>query len=829
MALVVAASLVAAVLFTRGMLQSIERTRTLVQQASAEAATVRRVMDAVKDAETGQRGYLLTMRPGYLDPFWSGQSQLGVALAGLDRVATATPELAGAVAELRELAQRKLAELQLTVSLAQQTGRDAALAVVLTDDGRATMTALRDSSAALLAAIDRRHSALLEEVRERERVSTRAAAATSALAALILGAALVAVLGAQRRLRRARDSLALETVRLSGTISNMRDGVAVFDAAGGLLLWNDRFAELSHASPGGLRPGAKLQEIASSAWAEASGTGWNAAPPAPQVEEHRRGQDVFELWRSPMPDAGQIVMLADITRRTQAEAIARQAQKMEALGQLTGGVAHDFNNLLQVVSANLELMQVRLANDAWLAARLAAALGAVERAARLTRHLLAFARRQPLAPEAIDTGRLLGGMEEMLRRTLGEAIVLRVVVGSGLWSIRADPQQLENALLNLAINARDAMLGGGRLTIEAVNASLDGSYSRDNAEVTPGEYVSIAVTDTGHGMTPDQLDRALEPFFTTKPEGRGTGLGLSMVFGFAKQSQGHFKLYSEPDHGTTARLYLPRSHVAPVAGRVEAEPAQPAQGELVLIVEDDAVVRAAVTTALQGLGYRTLEAPRAAAALALLRDGERPDLLFTDIVMPGRPDARTMAAEAVRMVPHLAVVFTSGYTENSVVHNGQLDPGVILVSKPWRLADLSRRLREALDLARRDTAREISGRHDSGASRRVRVLLVEDEPMVRMTTSDLLADLGHDVVEAATAAEALALMNAQVDLLMTDLGLPDQDGLTLAAAVRARYPTLPVVVASGRQPDVASGHVWLEKPYDQAALRRAMDRALARR
>ena len=520
-----------------------------------------------------------------------------------------------------------------------------------------------------------------------------------------------------------------------------------------------------------------------------------------------------------------MVAVADITRRVQAEDVARQAQKMEVLGQMTGGVAHDFNNLLQVVSANLELISQRLAKrdepDSWLQARLEAARAGVVRGARLTRQLLAFARRQPLAPEPLDPARVLMGIEDMLRRTLGEAVALELVIGGGLWSVRADPNQLENALLNLVVNARDAMTGpdgmpAGRLTIEAANASLDKEYAARAAEVTPGQYVMYAVTDTGIGMTPDQLRRATEPFYTTKAEGKGTGLGLSMVFGFAKQSNGHFQLYSEPGRGTTARLYIPRT--AAPARIASAEPVNlpMATGELVLLVEDDPGVRQVAIDALTGLGYTVQAAPDAEAALRLLEAGVRPDVLFTDVVMPGELTSRGLAERAQRMLPGLAVLFTSGYTQNSIVHNGELDPGVSLLSKPWRTEELARQMRSVLDQAR---ARR--------PARSLRVLLVEREPLLRMATSAMLVDLGHAVLEVGTGAEALSRLIHGVDVMICGLDLLDIEGPALVDQVRKRLPGLPVIMPHGTAAAARDDVVWLRKPYDEETLQAALLQAAA--
>ncbi len=808
--------LLAAYLLNGVTLRSIEEAQRLTVEARAQTQAAEDLLIALTDAETGQRGYLLTMQRDYLAPYASGEARVQTALANLEKLAATTPWMQQDLASLHQSVTRKMAELAETVSLAQQQGQPAALQIVRTDAGKADMDAARAVLARILARsyAERDHAADLLRAREQEAI--RALALAAVAGALLLGAALIVLLVNRARSQRARAAERVQAARLAGTVEHMRDGVAVFDAAGRLLLANGHLSANTGWDAALLRPGAAMADIvaAASGWPNAPLQRLHPGAPARGVETQVDGR-VLDVLHSPMPDGGQMLSVADITRRTEAETVARQAQKMEVMGQLTGGVAHDFNNLLQVISANLELLGGRVASDEWLQARLAAAQSGVERAARLTRHLLAFARRQPLAPQSVDTRSLLNGLEDMLRRTLGERVAIEMVLGGGLWPLRADPQQLESALLNLAINARDAMPDGGKLTVEATNASLDDEYAARNAEVTPGQYVVIAVSDTGFGMTQEELVRAIEPFYTTKPEGQGTGLGLPMVYGFARQSGGHFKLYSEKGHGTTARLYVPRGHGD---ARVLAEPPLPMQteGALVLLVEDDAAVRAASMQAVRGFGYRVIEASDAKSALALIEGGARPDLLFTDVVMPGKPSAREMVERAKALLPDLAVVFTSGYTENAVVHNGQLDPGVILVSKPWRAAELGRKLQQALREAQRPATKE----------RTLRILLVEDELLVRMTTADLLADLGHEVVQAGSAAEALAALDRGVDLLMTDLGLPDMDGLALAAQARARLPGLRVIVASGGEAGAESGYTVLDKPYDEAGLRAALEQAM---
>ncbi|MCE9658860.1 MAG: PAS domain-containing protein [Burkholderiales bacterium] len=386
---------------------------------------------------------------------------------------------------------------------------------------------------------------------------------------------------------------------------------------------------------------------------------------------------------------------ADVLRQTEEQ--LRQAQKMDAIGQLTGGVAHDFNNILQVISSNLQLLAIFAAGNTKVTDRLAKAESAVRRGAQLASQLLSFGRRQPLQPKVVNVGRSVAGMEDMLRRALGEAIEIETIVSGGLWNTHVDPAQIENAVLNLAINARDAMQGAGKLTIELGNASLDDAYARRHAEVEPGQYVMLAVSDTGCGMTPEVAARAFEPFFSTKPEGKGTGLGLSMVYGFAKQSGGHAKIYSEPGHGTVVKLYLPRAAGSEDLPSIVEEPSGLGGSETILVAEDDEDVRTTVVDLLSGLGYRVLKARDASAALAIVESGVRIDLLFTDVVMPGPLKSTELARRARARLPGLAVLFTSGYTENAIVHGSRLDAGVELLSKPYSRDALAKKLRQMLD------------------------------------------------------------------------------------------------------------------------------------
>ncbi len=387
---------------------------------------------------------------------------------------------------------------------------------------------------------------------------------------------------------------------------------------------------------------------------------------------------------------------AAIAERTEAEAQLRQAQKMEAVGRLTGGIAHDFNNVLQVISGNLQLLSRDISGNLRGEQRLSTAVAALGRGAKLASQLLAFGRRQPLAPKVVNLGRLIRGTSDMLQRALGEGIEIETIIGGGLWNTFVDAAQVENALLNLAINSRDAMQGHGKLTIEAGNAFLDDAYAAQHAEVTPGQYVMLAVTDTGSGIAPDLIEKVFEPFFTTKPEGQGTGLGLSMVYGFVRQSGGHVNIYSEVAQGTTVRIYLPRARqVEDIATEIEAEAAGGGT-EVVLVVEDDDEVRSTVVDMLSELSYRVLKARDAQSALAIVESGVPIDLIFTDVVMPGPLRSPELAVKARQRIPTVAVLFTSGYTDNAIVHGGRLDEGIDLLSKPYTRDALARKVRQVL-------------------------------------------------------------------------------------------------------------------------------------
>ena len=417
----------------------------------------------------------------------------------------------------------------------------------------------------------------------------------------------------------------------------------------------------------------------------------------------RDGRIIHCEWYNSLlfDEAGKLVsilsLIQDVTAREAMESELRQLHKVKSIGQLTGGVAHDFNNLLTVILGNGELLAERLEHRPELGELAGTVVDAARKGATLTHQLLAFARQQPLQPRALDFNDLLTGMRVLLERTLGEETELKLITATGSWNAKVDPTQLESAMLNLCINARDAMPEGGHLTIETDNVTLDQDYADAHAEVEPGPYVMIAISDTGIGMTPEVIDQAFEPFFTTKDVGKGSGLGLSMVYGFIKQSRGHIKIYSEPGEGTTVRMYLPRADHADEVPASEIKPTTAVGGhESILVVEDDEMVRQYACLQLKMLGYQVFSAADGHQAIELMQGDVPVDLLFTDVVMPGGINGVELARRARQLRPDMAVLYTSGYTQNAIIHQGRLDPGVLLLSKPYPRAELARMIRLAL-------------------------------------------------------------------------------------------------------------------------------------
>jgi PAS domain S-box-containing protein len=505
----------------------------------------------------------------------------------------------------------------------------------------------------------------------------------------------------------------LDSERMArGIIETALDAVVQMDDAGTIIDWNSQAQKIfgwSHAEAVGqilaelivpeshrARHWEGLMQFLRTGQGPMLGTRF-------EIEARRRdGKEInVELSITALQRRGRHVFngfIRDLTDKIAAETQSRQAQKMEAIGQLTGGIAHDFNNILTVIIGTIEILADGVRDRPDLAAIARMIDEAAERGADLTKHLLAFARLQPLQPREVDVNALIVTAGKLLRPTLGEHIEIESMLAADPWLAFVDPSQLTTAIFNLVLNARDAMPQGGKLIIETLNTLLDESYAGQNSEVKPGQYVLIAISDTGIGIPAELLDKVFEPFFTTKEPGRGTGLGLSMVYGFVKQSGGHIKVYSEQGHGTTIKLYLPRN-VGPAQNLIEAEEPEMAEGgtESILVVEDDALVRNYVITQIRSLGYRTQSAANADEALRVIQADPTIDLLFTDVIMPGLMNGRKLAEEALKLRAGLKVLYTSGYTENAIVHHGRLDPGVLLLAKPYRKPDLARMLRMALN------------------------------------------------------------------------------------------------------------------------------------
>ncbi|RWC81136.1 MAG: response regulator [Mesorhizobium sp.] len=562
------------------------------------------LLSLAQDAESSQRGYLLTGEKSYLEPYRKAVEAIPGQLARIESAATPDDQIVQQISHIKEALSQEQAELSQTIALYDRGDAAKALQLVRSGQGKAAMDEIRASMDTI-----RRIGAAAVAARDEQTDRVEAWLRIGSLAAL-LAIFLLGVCTIRQSRRRFRDVLVVQE----------------------------------------------------------------------------------ELMRK------NIELGNEIQTRENAESQMRQMQKMEAVGQLTGGIAHDFNNMLAVILSAMNLAQRKLKRGEHDIEKLVeAATDAASRAADLTSRLLAFSRLQPLAPQVVDTNRLLTGMSDLLRRALGEGIRIETVLAGGLWKTHADPSQLENAILNLAVNARDAMDNDGKLTIETVNSHLDEAYASTHAELAPGQYVMIAVTDTGAGMSPEVIAKAFEPFFTTKPANKGTGLGLSQVFGFVKQSGGHVNIYSEPGEGTTIKIYLPRffgpEEPASPTGRGKSAAKVT---ETILVVEDDARVRAATTDVMRELGYTVIHAAGGPEALEKLAATPGIALLFTDIVMPVM-NGRKLAEEALTRQPGLKVVFTTGFTRNAVVHNGVLDHDVHFLAKPFTIEQLAAKLRDVLD------------------------------------------------------------------------------------------------------------------------------------
>lgn len=507
---------------------------------------------------------------------------------------------------------------------------------------------------------------------------------------------------------------------------------------------------------------------------------------------------------------------SEILERTRAEEQLRQASKMEAVGRLTGGLAHDFNNLLTVVMGNIEAIQRRMkeGGDEKVRGYADFAMQGVRRAAALTKRLLAFSRGQPLEPTPVNANELVSSMTELFARTIGEKIALKTAVVENLWTVEADANQLEASLLNLVVNARDAMPNGGSLTIETSNVRLDEEYAEAHDGARPGDYVAISVSDTGVGMPKETLARVFEPFFTTKPAGQGTGLGLSQIYGFVKQSGGHVQIESEVGKGTRAKIFLPRL-AGPNSADARKHEANGGDRNTVLIVEDDDDVRRYAVSMFQELGFSVLEAADGGAALRILEARPEIRFMFTDVGLPGDYNGKELADEARRRRPYLKVLYTTGYARTDILRQGRLDANALVVTKPFTFDEFSAKVRAVFD-----------------AKEKHMILLVEDEVLVAAVAAETLREFGFEVVEVTTAKAALdrAIKDiAGLKAAIVDIGLPDKKGDVLAAELRKLRSDLPIIVATGHSGDAvpkelrdSAKFAILGKPYDSTELRKAL-------
>ncbi len=833
--------LAASTYFTFAAFSQLKADREQALKDSLVLQTVRQLFSELQDAETGHRGYLLAQDPAYLEPYLESLDKVPPLLLQLQTLAEDKPGVAGNLAALQESIDARLVEIRNSLEIAKTQGFEVARQRHLTDFGKQAMDKIRAQIDGIVEQMDQevlQNRGIINSSVDRARLAALLAAALGLLVAIVGGIALGRNFN---RLRDAQEELREQASLLQTTLDNTREGVAAFDPVKGLLAWNPRFFSFAGYPDDFPRFGRQFGEFLEFDRARADRLfdlgeeDAGVAGPAQMSKLRPRlriGGRELECAHKRTQTGSIVMTCSDITERLQTEQVARQAQKMEAIGHLTGGVAHDFNNLLQVIASNLDLMARHKDDPKQLTANIEHASIAAGRGAQLTRQLLAFARRQPLEPVVVNLGRRVRAMGDLLHRTLGETIEIETIVDAGLWNTFVDVNQVENAILNLSVNARDAMPGGGKLTIELANAVLDEDYARWHDEVTSGQYVMLAVTDTGSGMPADVAARAFEPFFTTKPEGKGTGLGLSMVYGFVKQSSGHAKIYSEVGLGTTIKIYLPRSRRPEEAVSMSDDAPATGGSERILLVEDDEDVRRAVAEMTRSLGYQVLEAKDGEQALEMLQNGTKVDLLFTDVVMSGAISGRVLANCAQELLPSLAVLFTSGYTENAIIHHGRLDQGVHLLSKPYREPELSRKLRTVLEEKRNaERRREGSGKEGSSVNG-LSILLVDDDALIRMSTAGMLQDLGHQVQEAARGGDALDLLaeNPSINLLIVDIALPDMNGVALVTEASKKRTDLRVIFASGHSPKAVDldpqkvRFVFLSKPYDTRQLADALAR-----
>ena len=809
---------------------SAAKQQRLVVNNFETISLMRQALIVLQDAEIGERAYILSGDTADLDSYERARLRIDNIVRQLDASTVGDPDAMAQIAEFRAHASEKLDELNTEVVAHQREGGGAALpsAALPSAGGRLTTERLRRAADAFVEGQRLLLTRRLDTLRSEQQQADIAGLLVLGGAFVCLVAGMWIIVGGARRLEQAQAQLSARTRLLQETLETLRSPIFVLDAAGHVVAWNELFARLAVWDPSRQPPPTRdqLVSLQSPVTRALFGPLKLEEPPSGDVETVRVAHDGrdYEVSRGRMSDGGAVVSAVDVTDKLRDEAALRQGQKMEAVGQLTGGLAHDFNNILQIVQANLDLVKGEAPLDAQALGRLSSVSAAAERGARLTQQLLAFARRQPLAPRPTNIARLVSDLASLLGHALGERITIDFSVARDAWNARIDPGQLENAILNLAINARDAMTDGGQVQVEVSNATLDRRYAALHPDVTPGAYVMIAVEDTGTGMPADVVARAFDPFFTTKQDGKGTGLGLSMVYGFVRQSNGHIRIDSAIGQGTSVKLYLPRTLDPVVEEEVEA--VGPGLGsERILLAEDNEEVRRAVVDMLSGWGYRVVAAESPDAAAAILQRDTAFDLLFTDVVMPGPMSTMELAALAQRIRPGIAVLLTSGYARDLIPRHNE--PEYPMIRKPYRSEELAARIRSVLATRRSRVAPPVAPAATSPqAEQPRRVLLVEDEVVLRMSTVDMLERLNCFVAAVGSGEQALEVLerNPPFDLLLTDLGLPGMSGDELATEAMRRYPGLNVVIASGYGSDKprADGVRFIGKPYSSIDLEQAL-------
>lgn len=695
----------------------------------------------VRRAESVARGFVLASDPNFIREYREAVDRIAPAFAELKELTKDNPAQIDVLDATEPLVRRRLAVTDELVRLQSANDKAGIDALLGRREGRSLMetvnanfdrlsaeeerllairAARSQRSGQILLAIDLCGAALIVLLagllirgagRERRQLTTSLSASQAANEALE-----AAVAERTAHLVAAHEELRSSIAVLQSTFTSMAEAVLVIDTTGEVLLSNPAAERMLR-----YRSGMNVSNLQSLSTVFRSDGSTPITPNEMPSARALRGEEFNEMEilvqpasgrdpvhlvisGRPLRDAagtvaGAALVYHDSTASRETERKLQQAQKLDAIGKLTGGVAHDFNNMLTVITGTSETLVDGLKDRPDLLAVARLIDDAAQRSADLVKHLLAFARKQPLQPRDIDVNETVADIAKLLRPTLGQQIEIRTALAKQELAAHIDPSQLANSILNMAINARDAMPNGGKLLLETESVVLDEAYAQANPDVRPGPYVMLAVSDTGSGMPQVVLEKAFDPFFTTKEAGKGSGLGLSMVYGFVKQSDGHIKIYSEPGHGTTIRLYLPPAHARPEHVPLAAAPVT-GGSETILVVEDDAMVRNFVAAQLQSLGYKTIAAADGRSALALLDKGEQFDLLFTDVIMPGGMSGRDLAQTVTRLRPGTAVLYTSGYTDNAIVHHGRLDEGVLLLAKPYRKPELARMVRLALQAGR---------------------------------------------------------------------------------------------------------------------------------